>query len=171
MQTVHFTAEELFTGQFSSWAEIQCSSPSPSGLEEHSCVPNRIHPDCSRLGQQIFLQLLDITLANKHGNQFTISNQQKMVRWTHLTRTNYHYDGVQLQEMIEQTFKLQVCWRYSSFVFWGLSGSATLGMNLFHQKTSLILIAFTMLLRDPFGMFTMANTIFISFSVQAVMSV
>lgn len=44
MQTVHFTAEELLTGQFSSWAEIQCSSPSPSGLQEHWCVPNRIHP-------------------------------------------------------------------------------------------------------------------------------
>lgn len=72
MQTVHFTAEELLTGQFSSWAEIQCSSPSPSGLQEHSSMPNRIHPDCSRLGQQIFLQLLDITGANKHGSQFTI---------------------------------------------------------------------------------------------------
>lgn len=111
MQTVHFTAEELLTGQFSSWAEIQCSSPSPSGLQEHSSMPNRIHPDCSRLGQQIFLQLLDITEANKHGNQFTILNQHKMLRWTHLNRTNYHYDGVQLQEMIEWTFNVHVCWR------------------------------------------------------------
>lgn len=35
MQTVHFTAEELLTGQFSSWAEIQCSFPSPSGPPGH----------------------------------------------------------------------------------------------------------------------------------------
>ena len=55
-------------------------------------------PDCSGLGQKIFLQLLDITGANKHSNQFAILNQHKMLRWTDLNRTNYHYDGVQLQE-------------------------------------------------------------------------
>lgn len=109
MQTVHFTAEELLTGQFSSWAEIQCSSPSPSGLQEHSSMPNRIHPDCSRLGQQIFLQLLDRTETNKHGNHFTILNQRKMLRWTSLNRTNYHDDGVQLQEMIEWIFNGFIC--------------------------------------------------------------
>lgn len=117
MQTVHFTAEELLTGQFSSWAEIQCSSPSPSGLQEHSSMRNRIHPDCSRLGQQIFLQLLDRTETNKHGNHFTILNQRKMLRWTSLNRTNYHDDGVQLQEMIEWIFNGFICWWYTLVFF------------------------------------------------------
>jgi len=31
-----------------------------------------------------------------------------MLRWTHLKRNNYHYDGVQLQEMMEWTFRVQV---------------------------------------------------------------
>lgn len=83
-QTVHFTAEELLTGQFSSWAEIQCSSPSPSGLKKHACMPNRIHPDCSGLEQEIFLQLLDITGANNHANQYAILNQHNELKWAHL---------------------------------------------------------------------------------------
>lgn len=49
--------------------------------------------------QQIFVQLLDITEANKLCNQFTILNQHKMLGWTLLNKTACHYNGMQLQKM------------------------------------------------------------------------
>lgn len=105
-RTIHFTAEELLTGQFSSWAEIQCSSPSPRGAQEHSCMPNRIHPDCSRLGAADISWVVRYYWSKQTlQTHFTIFNQQKMLRRTIVSSTNYI---LQLQEMIEWPFAVHL---------------------------------------------------------------
>lgn len=105
-RTVHFTAEELLTGQFSSWAEIQCSSPSPRGAQEHSSMPNRIHPDCSRLGAADISWVVRYYWSKQTlQTYFTIFNHHKMLRWTLVSSTNYI---LQLQEMIEWPFAGQL---------------------------------------------------------------
>lgn len=99
---VHFTAEEPLTGQFSSWAEIQCSSPSPRGAQEHSCMPNRIHPDCSRLGAADISWLVRYYWSKQTlKTHFTIFNQQKMLRQALVSSNNYI---LQLLEIIVWLF-------------------------------------------------------------------
>lgn len=101
-RTVHFTAEELLTGQFSSWAEIQCSSPSPRGAPEHSCMPNRIHPDCSRLGAADISWVVRYYWSKQMlQSHVAISDQQKELRRTLVSGSNYI---LRLQKMIEWPF-------------------------------------------------------------------